>query len=437
MGECLLNQPLSSVYVKSEECSSDVVSQVGSSILLEKTKGKMIEEKETYERCSNWKKLKEEFMEESINSEGQMWLEARSGMSTMTSNNRVEASRRRVMGSLEDTKPSISISNPCRSLSSFVAKPPYFLYGNVTNLTRDSWAKISHFLYSVQPEFVNSQSYSALSRREGYVHNLPIEDRFHIFPKGPMTIQEAIPHTRKWWPSWDDRKQLAIINCERSGVSLLCDRLGRVLVDSKGFPSIEQQRKILQQCEAKNLLWVGNCKLAPLEPEHLERIMGYPLHHSQVAGFGLPERLTLLKHSFQTDTLGYHLSVLRHLLPEGATVLSFYTGIGGAEVALHRLGIHLKGVVSVEPCETKRRILKKWWDNSGQSGELIQMESMNKLSSNKLEDLIKKFRGFDIVVCQNPNSAVNCDSLSGSDFSMFAEFVRVLQRVRSTRGTIR
>ncbi|KAL0388934.1 UNVERIFIED_CONTAM: putative inactive DNA (cytosine-5)-methyltransferase DRM3 [Sesamum radiatum] len=435
VGDCLMNRPFDSLYIKTEEYSSDVISQVGTSDLLQKLKGKMQNEEDTDEP-NNWKTPKQEFTEETGNPVGRRWLETRRGNSTTTSN-RVASLHRRVglMESLEeDRKPTMSMSNPSKSLTSVVAKSPYFLYGNVTNLSHESWAKISKFLYSLHPEFVNTQSYSALSRKEGYVHNLPTEDRFHIFPKGPMTIEEAVPRTRKWWPPWDNRKQLSYINCDTSGISYLCDKLGRMLAESRGLPSAVLQRELVQQCEAKSLVWVGNYKLAPVEPEDLERIMGYPLHHSRVAGFSLEERLRSLKLSFQTDALGYLLSVLRRLFPGGVTVLSFFSGIGGAEVALHRLGIHLKGVVSVESCDTKRRIVKKWWENSGQSGELIQIESIHKLSSNKLEDLIKKFGGFDIVICQNPYSGADSDraALAGLDFSMFVEFVRVVQRVRST-----
>lgn len=211
----------------------------------------------------------------------------------------------------------------------------------------------------------------------------------------------------------------------------LCDGLARMMADCKGPPPTELQREILQHCETKNLVWIGKDKLAPLELEHVERIMGYPIHHSQVAGFSSAERVKALRLSFQTDTLGYHLSVLRGLFPDGVAVLSFFDGLGGAQVALHRLGIRLKGVVSVEPSEAKRRIAKKWWENSAQAGDLIQFDSTNKLSSNKLEDLFKKFKGFNLIICQNPYSGVESDNLDGLDFSMFVEFVRVLQRVRS------
>lgn len=327
---------------------------------------------------------------------------------------------------------------PSKNLDRLVAKPPYFFYGNVVNISHDSWAKISQFLYALAPEFVNTQFFSALIRKEGYIHNLPTENRFHILPRPPMTIEDAIPHTKKWWPSWDTRKQLNCISSGTSGTSLLCDRLGRMLTESRGLLSSEQQRDILHQCRTLNLVWVGQYKLAPVEPEHIECILGYPLNHTQAADICLIDRLQLLKFSLQTDTLGYHLSVLKPIYTEGLTMLSLYSGIGGPEVALNRLGIPLKGVVSVETSETKRGILRRWWKNSGQTGELVQIEDIQKLTSNKLESLIKKFGGFDFIICQNPciqfsssKMPVDDDALTGFDFSQYYEFVRVVQRVRS------
>ncbi|KAI5349135.1 hypothetical protein L3X38_002022 [Prunus dulcis] len=340
-----------------------------------------------------------------------------------------------IIGNLEMSKP--FKSNPCKSVNRMMAKPPYFFYGNIVNLAYDSWAKISQFLYGLEPEYVNTQLFSALNRREGYVHNLPTENRFHILPKPPMTVEDAIPHTKKWWPSWDTRKQLTCICSETSGISQLCDRLGRVLSDSRGLLSSEQQRDVLHQCRSLNLVWVGRYKLSPTEPEYLERILGYPLNHTQVAESSLTERLLSLKFCFQTDTLGYHLSALKSMYPGGLTVFSIFSGIGGAEVALHRLGISLKGVVSVETNATKRKILRRWWENTGQTGQLEQIEDVHKLTSTKLESLMKKFGGFDLIICQHPCSdsiskiSPQSDSLPGFDFSLFYEFVRVLQRVRT------
>ncbi|XP_022930277.1 probable inactive DNA (cytosine-5)-methyltransferase DRM3 [Cucurbita moschata] len=330
--------------------------------------------------------------------------------------------------------------NPCRSLDKVVAKPPFFLYGNVLDVSRDSWGKVSKFLYTIEPEFVDTRSFSALSRREGYVHNLPCENRSHILPKPAMTIEDAIPHTKKWWPSWDTRKHLSCINSETRGVPQLCERLTKTMTDSHGQLSSQQQRDILHHCIALNLIWVGQFKLAPLEPEQLEYVLGYPVNHTQDAESSSMERLQILKYCFQIDTLGYHLSVLKSMFPEGLIVLSIFSGIGGAEIALLRLGIHLKVVISVESSAAKRRILQKWWRSSGQTGELELIEDIQKLTSNKIHNLIKKYGGFDLVVCQNPCSrslsssklSKDTEGIASFDFSIFYEFVRVLQGVRNT-----
>ncbi|KAM5577768.1 putative inactive DNA (cytosine-5)-methyltransferase DRM3 [Rosa sericea] len=330
------------------------------------------------------------------------------------------------------------VGNPkLQSVNQMAAKPPYFFYGNVLNLPYDSWSKVSQFLYGHQPEYVNNQFFSALNRREGYVHNLPTENRFRILEEPPMTIQDAIPYAKNLCPPWDTRKQLTCISSETSGISQLCDRLGRMVSDCRGMLSPEKQREILHHCNSLNLVWVGRNKLGPLQPEYLEQILGYPLNHTKVGESGVIERLTSLKYCFQTDTLAYHLSVLKPLYPEGLTMFSIFSGIGGAEIALHKLGIPLKGVVSVETCGTKRRILRRWWETTGQIGQLEQIDDIQKLTSSKLESLMKRFGGFDFLICQNPcsSSVSKIPAQSGSDpgfdFSLFYEFVRVYQRVRN------
>ncbi|XP_050216140.1 probable inactive DNA (cytosine-5)-methyltransferase DRM3 [Mercurialis annua] len=328
---------------------------------------------------------------------------------------------------------------PRKSLSHMVAKPPYFLYGSVATISLNTWGKISQFLYGVEPEFVDTRFFSALSRKEGYVHNLPIENRFHILPRPPMSIEHAMPQTKKWWPPWDTRKQLSYINFETNAVSQLCDRLGTMLTESRGLISDQQKRDILQYCHKLNLIWVGLHKMRPIEPEHLELILGYPLNHTETGEGSLKKRLHTLRYSFQIDTLAYHLSVLKSMFAEGITVLSLFSGIGGAEIALHRLGIHMKGVVSVETSETKRKMLRTWWRNSGQTGELEQFEDIKKLTTSRIDRLAEKFGGFDLIICESPctSSSDNPeieqvgDAPSGFDMIKYCEFVRVLQLVRN------
>lgn len=339
----------------------------------------------------------------------------------------------------------LPMSNPSRNLHQLVAKPPFFFYGNMVNISRETWAKVSQFLYGIEPEFVNSQFFSALIRKEGYVHNLPTEDRVYIHPRPPMTIEDALPHTRKWWPSWDTRKQLSCIRSETTGITQICERLGRMLTNSQGVLSKEQQTDLLHQCKTMNLIWVGLYKLSPIEPQQVESILGYPQGHTQICGLTPVERLRLLKYNFQTDTLGYYLSPLKNFFPNGLTVLSLFSGIGGAQVALHRLGFHLKCVVSVDDSTVNREIQKKWWSDTRQTGVLRLFDDIQKLASSKLEGLIVEFGGFDIViagnpsshVCGNPKIATDGENPEGVDFMLFYEFVRVFQRVRSIMGTSR
>ncbi|KAH9684032.1 putative inactive DNA (cytosine-5)-methyltransferase DRM3 [Citrus sinensis] len=448
-GQIFLDTPRSRSYdtvkVKTEYCSPDVVSQ---------------SRKMNTSETSRGKRPKEEYFDDFSNSTSQFqhvdFQENRKGKRPKQES--LDDSSSFLDSSWEEkVKPNSSRygmqqafnSNPCRSINKVVAQPPYFFYGNVVDVSIDCWVKMSHFLYSLEPEFVNSQYFSALSRREGYLHNLPTTNRFHIPPEPPMTIQDAIPHTKKWWPSWDTRKHLSCINSGTSGISQLCERFEKLLRDSRGVLSSQQQRDILHRSEKLNLVWVGAYKLGPVDPEHTELILGYPSNHTQAAGNSLTARLESLRHCFQTDTLGYHLSVLKSMFPGGLTMLSVFSGIGGAEVTLHRLGIKLKGVISIETSETNRRILKRWWESSGQTGELVQIEDIQALTTKKFESLIHKLGSIDFVICQNsvpqiPNSkqisnskdpkmAAESDNLPDFDFSLYYEFVRVVQRVRSMK----
>ncbi|KAJ4890871.1 S-adenosyl-L-methionine-dependent methyltransferases superfamily protein [Raphanus sativus] len=263
----------------------------------------------------------------------------------------------------EESKESLSQILP----SDVVDKRPYAFYGNIGELSPQTWSKISSFFFGIQPEHVDTRLCSPLRRKEGYMHNLPIENRFHILPNTSRTAPPSIITS----------------------------------------------------------------------PENLECLMGYPPNHTNIGGArSSSERLKLLDYCFQTDTLGYHLSVLKPMFPQGLRVLSLFSGIGGAEIALNRLGIHLKSVYSVEPCGLSRSVVKRWWQSSGQSGELEQIEDIRSLRGKKLETLVKRLGGFDLVICQNPPTPTDLSKESSRsqackfDYTLFNEVVRVSKCVR-------
>lgn len=146
---------------------------------------------------------------------------------------------------------------------------------------------------------------------------------------------------------------------------------------------------------------------------------------------------------FKVDTVAYHLSVLKPLFPNGINVLSLFTGIGGGEVALHRLQIPMNLVVSVEISEVNRNILKDFWEQTNQRGLLIEFVDVQDLSNNKIEELMKQYGGFDLVIggspCNNLAGGNRCtrSGLDGEQSSLFYEYCRILEVVRETTAKMR
>lgn len=85
------------------------------------------------------------------------------------------------------TEPSLPFH---RRLPETALAPPYFYYENVALAPKGVWDTISRFLYDVEPEFVDSKYFCAAARKRGYIHNLPIENRFPLLPLPPRSIHE-------------------------------------------------------------------------------------------------------------------------------------------------------------------------------------------------------------------------------------------------------
>lgn len=325
-----------------------------------------------------------------------------------------------------------------RSLPEAAAGPPYFYYENVALAPKGVWDTISRFLYDVEPEFVDSKYFCAAARKRGYVHNLPIKNRHHLVPLPPQNIYEALPLSRKWWPSWDTRTHL---NCLQTCIASakLTERIRKALEDCDGEPEPPQhvQKYVMDECRKWNLVWVGRNKLAPLEPDEVEMLLGFPKNHTRGGGISRTDRYKSLGNSFQVDTVAYHLSVLKEMYPNGINVLSLFSGIGGAEVALHRLGIRMKNVVSVDISEVNRNIVRSWWEQTNQKGTLIDLADVQQLDANRLEQMIDAFGGFDLVIGGSPcnnlagSNRHSRDGLEGKHSALFYDYFRILDLVKN------
>jgi site-specific DNA-cytosine methylase len=120
-------------------------------------------------------------------------------------------------------------------------------------------------------------------------------------------------------------------------------------------------------------------------------------------------------------------------------VLSLFSGIGGAEVALHRLGIRMKTVVSVEISEVNRFVLRSWWDQT-QTGTLIEIADVQSLTSERLEKFVGRIGGFDLVIGGSPcnnlagRNRFTREGLEGEHSSLFYHYSRILDTVKSIMG---
>ncbi|CAM0946778.1 unnamed protein product [Alopecurus aequalis] len=305
-----------------------------------------------------------------------------------------------------------------RSLPKQAIGPPYFYYENEALAPKSVWMEISRNLYDIEPEFVDSKHFCAAAQERGYIHNLPIENRSCLLPLAPKTIFEAFPHYENWWPSWDSRKQL---NCLQTRVAspILIKQIERTLASSSNPPPLTVQKYVMDECRRWNLVWVGKNKVAPLEPDEMEFLLGLPRNHTR--GVAKRERYKSLGNSFQIDTVGCHLSVLKNMFPNGVNVVSLFAGIGGAEIALHRLGIHMKTVISVEIGEVNRRILRGWWDQT-QTGTLVEIADVKSLTNDRIATFIGRYGRFDLVI----------GGLEGEQPALFYHYSRILKAVKSS-----
>ncbi|KAE8695949.1 hypothetical protein F3Y22_tig00110678pilonHSYRG00252 [Hibiscus syriacus] len=134
-------------------------------------------------------------------------------------------------------------------------------------------------------------------------------------------------------------------------------------VDSKHFHATTLKRAIFIILPIKNRfslillppLWVGRNKVAPLEPDEVEMLLGFLKNHTRGGGSA------------------------RDMFPSDINVLFLFAGISAAEVAFYCLSISLK-------------------------------TDVQELNDDRLEQLMSRFGGFDLVV-----GSIPCNNLDGSN----------------------
>lgn len=173
----------------------------------------------------------------------------------------------------------------------------------------------------------------------------------------------------------------------------------------------------------------------------VQECLGFRKDHTRNM-YNITHRHRALGNTFSVYTVAYHFSVLKPLYPHGIRVLSLFSGVGGAEVALHKIGINLNVVVSVENEDPNRQCLHAWWQ-AYQPGDILNQEyhDVTLLRREEISSLVDRYGGFDLIVGGSPCIDLSLNNfgpvrtgLEGKDSSLFFEFSRIVHTVRELVG---
>jgi site-specific DNA-cytosine methylase len=80
-----------------------------------------------------------------------------------------------------------------------------------------------------------------------------------------------------------------------------------------------------------------------------------------------------------------------------------------------------------------RNILRTWWDQSKQTGELIQIDDFQQLKGDYLETLLRRVGGFDLIIGGSPCIGGKGYNLVGKELdqsSLFSHYSLILEQVK-------
>ncbi|CAI5929320.1 unnamed protein product [Closterium sp. NIES-64] len=185
-----------------------------------------------------------------------------------------------------------------------------------------------------------------------------------------------------------------------------------------------------------NLLWIERNRLAPLKVKQLEMLMGYPEGHVSVVTNNKTSRYKMLGNTFHVPTVALHLSVLRRL-NRPIRVLSLFSGIGGALVALHMVKVPVICAVSVEFEKSCRDAEGRWWRETAMAEERAGRDGVNQMLGELLQ-LYHNYHGGPVIV---GNPTVNVYHIyygswgSGSGKEVIDAFVQALSSDSGSQGS--
>eukprot|EP01026_Neomeris_dumetosa_P083831 TRINITY_DN976_c1_g1_i4.p1 TRINITY_DN976_c1_g1~~TRINITY_DN976_c1_g1_i4.p1 ORF type:complete len:598 (+),score=100.31 TRINITY_DN976_c1_g1_i4:184-1977(+) len=357
---------------------------------------------------------------------------------------------------------------------------PYFLFEQVASCFGDAQDIFVEFLNSKLVRIDSYPIFSRAMRKRVYATNIRnhISMEEWVVPK--RTLQELFNWPQeKPFPVWTQNlfkidPLRTILACSSMQVSRawLEDAI-RILDmtsvtcsegDIKGF----FQEDILEKLKKMNLVPNIQKTLVELTPEQKEELMGYPVGHTRMREVErqlmmairdpksqqqlnyacqteqkyLNTRNAGIGNAFQVDTIAYLLSPLEKLQKEGKigkiNVLSLFDGIGGAAVALHKLGIQVRKYYSSEINPYVKEI-SRMFVVSNLKCEFVDLMDVQKVNNQEFLNTLVGEEKIDLVIggppCQNLSGAnrhrgeIGRSGITGPQSRLFFDFAEIIDRL--------
>jgi len=306
--------------------------------------------------------------------------------------------------------------------------------------------------------------FSTASRSRCYCTNLrghkPITSYASCVSVKPVQEFLGWPSDRPW-PAWASTAWFD--NCLRAIVGLSCAS-PRSVTQIKQYIKANPGTRLHKPSEKDVLKKIRVYNLVPsrtgttpdvLSVEKVEELMGFSRGHTGSCDQYHTtdhQRRKMLGDSFQVDTVAYLLTPILDLQragklpPEGITVLSLFDGIGGALVALHKIGVRLNRVITCEKDELRRMVVRNWMQKHAPRAIHIEMVDIRDASKGPsstafIRNIMNK-GPIHLVIggspCQNISmlNRVSSDKgsgrsgFSGDDSHLFFSYVTILRKCK-------
>lgn len=128
--------------------------------------------------------------------------------------------------------------------------------------------------------------------------------------------------------------------------SKLTERIRKALEKCGDNPPDHVKKYVLEECRRWNLVWVGKSKVATLEPDEVEMLLGFPINHTRGGGLSRTDIFKSLGNSFQVRNYYFICSI--HFFPSSCLYIYLFIPEQKTKVLLNFMGQQANHKLNIE-----------------------------------------------------------------------------------------